>query len=751
MIINIGICGSFLIMLFIISFVFFIKEKNQNLENDCFKILVLLTILGLILEIIFYVRIIYLKPTVDLTYKILTLALYIYYIWWMYFFVKYAFISFFSIKDSNNTSYLKAVKILIVIYLLFTIITLFLPFDIILNEYYYYPVGINTIAQYLIGFFGFLLIIIFAIINNKNIFKKEAIPFIVCLILGFLSVIIQYYNHEFLILIPIHAIAVILMYFTIENPDLKLLNEVKLAKDEAEKANRAKTDFLSSMSHEIRTPLNAIIAFSEEILREEDLKDAKNDAEQVINSSKILLETVGGILDISKIEAGSLEINKVEYNPRELFKSITDLINIKMKEKNLRFSMTLPVDLPQNLYGDRVNIQKIIMNLLTNAYKYTEEGEVKFNVSCINQKKNCTLILAVEDTGRGIKQENIEKLFTKFSRLDEDRNTTIEGTGLGLAITKKLVELMGGKITVQSVYGSGSKFTVFLSQKIMPNNASAETRKDSAKTKDPLNIVYKDFSNKTVLVTDDNDINLKVAIKLLEKYKLNIIESKSGIDTINKIKSGNKYDLLLLDIEMPKVSGIKVLETLKEINFNTPVVALTANATTGDREKYLNLGFNEYLAKPIDRIELDRILNLYLSNGNESVVPDVSSKEKTLEPTKNLKYLEANGADIKKAISILGDIDMYNETIEIVFNSTPDRLKRLEEYKNKKDLKSYSIEVHALKSDLKYIGFYELSEIPYSHEKESKNNNIAYVEENFDNLKETIIKVLRICKKYLGK
>ena len=338
------------------------------------------------------------------------------------------------------------------------------------------------------------------------------------------------------------------------------------------------------MSHEIRTPLNAIIAFSEEILKEEDLVSAKSDAEQVINSSKILLETIGGILDISKIEAGSLEINRVEYNPKELFKSITDLINIKMKEKNLNFSMTLPADLPLNLYGDKVNLQKIIMNLLTNANKYTDEGEVKFNVSCINYKKSCTLILSVEDTGRGIKEENIEKLFTKFSRLDEDRNTTIEGTGLGLAITKKLVELMNGKITVQSIYGAGSKFTVILSQKIRPLKANVETKNIKEEIQDPLNIKCRDFSNKTILVTDDNEINLKVAVKLLEKYNLNIVKSTSGDDTLNRIKHGNKYDLLLLDIEMPRMNGVKVLENLRNINFNIPVVALTANATTGDRE-----------------------------------------------------------------------------------------------------------------------------------------------------------------------
>ena len=562
------------------------------------------------------------------------------------------------------------------------------------------------------------------------------------------------------------------MYFTIENPDVKMIEELELAKNQAEKANHAKTDFLSSMSHEIRTPLNAIVGFSECVLSSNTLEEAKENSADIINASKTLLEIVNGILDISKIESGKLEIINSSYKAKELLESVATLVRPRMEEKGLDFQISISDDIPEILYGDHSNLKKIVTNLLSNASKYTEHGFVKYSVSCINNNNICRLIITVEDSGRGIKEENISKLFTKFQRLDEDRNTTIEGTGLGLAITKKLLELMGGKIVVQSKYGEGSKFTAIVDQKIeiIKNLNTA-----------PVEVITKskDVSGKKVLIVDDNTLNLKVASKLLEKYKLNIETVDSGLACIEKINSGSIYDMILMDDMMPKMSGVETLNELKkQSNFTTPVIALTANAISGMKEKYISCGFNDYLAKPINKTELETIVYKYLNttgstktnidfgalpkevyqigskgglivpdnpdnkenSNNSSITVDVSNDKEQI--------LKDNDIDYQKGIELLGDISMYQETMKDFLNGINDRMSNLEKYQN--DMANYAIEVHALKSDAKYLGFTKLAEIAYDQELRSKENNQQYIISNYSQLKEEVSRVCDVCKKYLS-
>ena len=397
------------------------------------------------------------------------------------------------------------------------------------------------------------------------------------------------------------------MYFTIENPDVKLINELELAKSNAEKANQAKTDFLSSMSHEIRTPLNAIVGFSNAILEDEKITEAQEEAKDIVMASENLLEIVNGILDISKIEAGKMEVVEVDYNFKDMCENILKLIKPRIIEKPIELKSSFPKDLPAILHGDMGKMKEVITNLLTNAAKYTDEGTISLDVSCINNKHKTNLIVSVEDTGRGIKPEKIDKLFTKFQRLEEDKNTTLEGTGLGLAITKSLVEMMGGKIVVQSKYGSGSKFTVTIPQTIVSMNEVKEKKKEDTEEKEI------DYSKKKILVVDDNNLNLKVALRLLETYNIKPDTCISGFECIEKIKD-NTYDLILLDDMMPKMSGTETLKKIKQDNkdFNTKVVVLTANAISGMKEKYLQDGFDDYLAKPIDKLELKRVLKTYL-------------------------------------------------------------------------------------------------------------------------------------------
>jgi len=361
----------------------------------------------------------------------------------------------------------------------------------------------------------------------------------------------------------------------------------------------------------------------------------------------------------------------------------------------------------------------------------------KKKIYCINEKDSCKLQIIVSDTGRGIKKDKIDKLFDKFQRLDEDKNTTIEGTGLGLAITKRLIEMMGGKIVVQSDYGVGSTFTIFLSQEIRNTVLKEEVKEE---TNEIL-----DFNNKKILIVDDNKLNLKVATKMLKPYNLDIECIESGFECINKIENNEKYDIIFMDIMMPKMNGTETLKKLKNIDgFNIPVVALTADALSGKADKYLESGFNDYASKPIDREEIKKILSKYL-------VGNVVKKEKEdkLDIKGNINYLKDNGVDVDNAINLLGDIVMYNETLNDFLNVLETRVPNMEEYMKNEDCNNYAILAHSMKSDSKYLGFKQLAQISYDHEMKGKENDATFIKEHYDELIKEINRIKEIAKKYL--
>lgn len=393
------------------------------------------------------------------------------------------------------------------------------------------------------------------------------------------------------------------MYFTIENPDVQMLEKVNLAREQALRANEAKTDFLSSMSHEIRTPINAIVGLAECIQHDASLESAIEDSKDILNASENLLEIVNGILDISKIEAGRMEVVNKEYDLLDMLEKLTKLIRARIGEKPIELRSNFSGDIPGVLYGDETKLRQIMTNLLTNAAKYTERGYIDFNVECENVDNTSNLTISVGDTGHGIKEDAIDGLFDKFKRLEEDRNANIEGTGLGLAITKQFIEMLGGTIEVQSTYGVGSKFTVKVSQEIRSIKRKAEENTDE---------IQKEYSGHRILIVDDTKINLTVAKRILGFYKIDADTASSGEECI-KMCVLQPYELILLDDMMPKMSGSETLKNLREMpSFDTPVVAFTANAIEGMREKYLEEGYSDYLSKPLVKDELSRVLERFL-------------------------------------------------------------------------------------------------------------------------------------------
>lgn len=597
-----------IIICVLLGFLYTSKRKISTKENSIYDALLVCNIISLVLELIFYLTSWTNKN--DIYVSIIEKSYFAANSVWMFLHTLYiVIITGTTFKNKFEQWSFKKKKVLTLgLMITIALLVLLLPVqNIYENGFLVSSAGASPSFMFL-SCFGLILIdIIMVFISRKRIEKSKIVPLMVFVLLIFAEFVLSMFGFQILLITFPMTLVSFLMYHTIENPDVKMIEQLNLAKDQAEKANNAKSDFLSSMSHEIRTPLNAIVGFSQ-ALEEEDLPpQAKEEVKDIISASETLLDIVNGILDISKIEANKLEIVNTEYNFNQILNELISLTKARLGEKPLEFRCSFDQTIPPYLYGDKVRVKQVILNLLTNAVKYTKEGWIEFKVSSLQKDGVCRLIISVEDSGIGIKKESIDKLFSKFERLDIEKNNTIEGTGLGLAITKKLLELMGGQIVVQSVYGQGSKFTIALDQRIVTNpTIEVETNKETVTEKI-------DLSTKKILIVDDNKINLKVASRLLQDYSCQIETAESGFECIEKIKNGNIYDLILMDDMMPKMSGVETFHNLESIpNFSIPVIALTANAISGMKEKYLSEGFNDYLSKPIDKTELRRVLTKFL-------------------------------------------------------------------------------------------------------------------------------------------
>ena len=432
---------------------------------------------------------------------------------------------------------------------------------------------------------------------------------------------------------------------------------LKLEKDAADEANKAKSNFLANMSHEIRTPMNAIIGMDEMILRETGDTKIRKHAMDIRSAARTLLSIINDILDLSKIESGKMELVPVEYDFASVLNDIVNMTMNKARDKGPSYDLNVNPAIPSLFCGDEIRVRQIILNIVNNAIKYTEKGGVKIDVDFVGETSK--LIVKVADTGMGIRREDMDKLFSSFQRLDETRNRNIEGTGLGLNITRQLVLMMGGNIAVESEYGKGSVFTVDLVQKVVDSTPIGDYTKRLERSQlEAEEFKAKLFApNAKVLIVDDNEMNLEVITGLMGDTKIRTKVAVSGYDCIEMLKK-EKYDLVLLDQMMPGLSGTQTLEQIRKehIADETPVIALTADAIIGARETYLKEGFNDYLSKPVMYEDLENILIKYL---DKSLIVSETAEE--------IKHPETNPDTEKEKPGVL------------VINDSPEKLKELKE------------------------------------------------------------------------
>jgi len=517
------------------------------------------------------------------------------------------------------------------------------------------------------------------------------------------------------LLLVLFTIITIYLFITAEKA--KESDELREAKEEAENANKAKSQFLANMSHEIRTPIHGIMGMNEMVIRECQDENIRVYAQNIKSASETLLDIINGILDFSKIEAGKIEIEEEAYTLGGLLNDVVNMTKPVAKEKGLTFDVIINENLPSELFGDVSKVRQIILNLLNNAVKYTKEGKVTFDLDGKVVGENINFRIKIEDTGIGIKEESIHKLFEDFERADLDKNRNIEGSGLGLAIVNKLVKHMGGKIEVSSVYEKGSTFIVILPQKIISSQPIGKMWADISVG----NTYTESFvaPEAKVLVVDDHEMNLFVIENLLKTTKVQVTSCRSGQECIEQMMCEN-FDVVFLDHMMPEMSGIETLENIKERNLkrDTKIIALTANAIVGAREMYISKGFDDYLSKPIDTRRLEQILRDCISDLKTKKVESIQQKEfQTIEK----KVGETVYIDREIGLKYSAQSkEMYQSFINIYCDLASEKRGLIEECFCCENWKDYVTHVHSVKSTSLNIGGKELSQMAANLEQSGK-------------------------------
>ena len=603
---NFYVMGLFII--YMIMCIYFVNNKDiANNGDSAFKKLLIINFINQFLYLLSFIlcnvsgklffKIFSIK--LFLVSLITTMVLFIYYVYSKIMKNKYV-----GSDTKYSNSVLKMSGILSIVVIFLALVSFILPVSINGNVIS----GSEVNYLYFVLFSCLIVNLCLMIFNNKYIDKKDYLKLILCMIFILVSLIMQLSYSKLGIIASTFTFVILFLYITMESVDAKKIRYLEVTKESAIRANASKSEFLEKLSREIRMPLNTIDGFSQVIIDEDDINTIKDDARDIRMASNNLVNLINGIIDISLIESGDMSISNRDYDTMEMLENVSMIAKTLINKKNIDFKFEYSDNIPKVLLGDSDKIKRILINIISNAAQNTNSGEIIFKVQAVKNGSKCRLIMSVSDTGKGIAKSELNTIFNRYERVNNEKGSN----GLGLAIVSSLVSLMGGRVDVDSELGKGSTFTITIDQSIIDDTSVKVIKNDDH------NVKVFDASGKRVLIVDDNKLNLKVASRLLMPYNVSVVLAGSGSEFLDIIDNDTNFDLILMDDMMPKMSGSDTLNIFKKIErvsgFSIPVVVLTANAISGMREKYLSCGFDDYLAKPIDKFELNRVLKKYLKN-----------------------------------------------------------------------------------------------------------------------------------------
>ncbi|MBQ7564186.1 MAG: response regulator [Lachnospiraceae bacterium] len=608
-----------------------------------------------------------------------------------------------------------------------------LPMHYVVTPYSNYSSGPADNVAYVCAFLYFLLSVWLLFRYGKQMDKKAFRG--ISMSLGSLVtvVILQGLIEQLLITGIAVTLINVALYYTVESPDSVLIEKLNYERERADAANKAKSSFLARMSHEIRTPINAIAGMDEMILRETKEENTLAYAEDIRTTVGSLLSLINEILDFSTVEVGKMEIVPVQYEVSVLLNDLTNKVREKTERKNIAFLTEIDRDIPGLLFGDAIRIKQCINTLLANAVKYTDLGKITLRIGFEKAGKDEVILsVSVEDTGTGIKETDLSLYTTPLSELDADSFSVIEDTGLDMHITRRLLALMESELDVKSEYGRGSVFSFRLRQRVVSWVPIGDDWDPSKKRVLGQYTELFHAPDARILAIDDTEMNLAVILKLLKKTMLRIDTADSGQEALMKAAS-HHYDICLVDHMMPEMDGIETMRELRELSGtrNSVFIALTANAVSGAREFYLKEGFDDYLAKPVNGEQLERLLLQYLPQ--ELVMPVT---EEAGEPVvlKESGLPEIEGLDQQAGLTYCGSESAYRDVLEMFYQTLPQRAEEIEQFYRTEDIPGYRIKVHALKSSAKIIGAFELSEDAARLEKAADDNDLSLIREKTEEL-----------------